>query len=195
MTRPLSKRALPYLTALLAAMAAVGSHTPTWGDAGTLDKLRDAPTYEGMVQLKVPGQEELETHREHCSADPDRLGQIGRRVGQQVRVYRDATQVALFTISQGHEEEPESIVRMGTIGTRRLGTPTGFAARVVAPGHTRRPVMTRRVGSASSSSGSTAFRRVSRMAPAARLVCWCSLRTGGTSSPTPTSRPNDSPPP
>jgi phage replication-related protein YjqB (UPF0714/DUF867 family) len=79
-------------------------------------------TYPASIRQAVrPDQEELVTHPEHCSADPDRLATIGVEVGQQVRVRRTASRYGLYTVSETRCERPEDVVRMGAAGRRRLG--------------------------------------------------------------------------
>lgn len=80
--------------------------------------------------LKVQGSV-LKT-KEHLSADPDLLEKIGRAPGQQVRVYRGPDDFAAYTVSEGREEEPESTVRIGLKGRRRLGVSDPFEARIVS---------------------------------------------------------------
>jgi phage replication-related protein YjqB (UPF0714/DUF867 family) len=87
--------------------------------------------YEALIrQARLPSQEDLVTHREHCSADPDRLAMIGAEVGQQVRVRRTGTRYGLYTVSEVRCEDPQSIVRMGADGRQRLGTSSEFSAVV-----------------------------------------------------------------
>jgi phage replication-related protein YjqB (UPF0714/DUF867 family) len=65
-------------------------------------------------------QTDLLDHAEHCSVDPHKLATIGCMAGQQVRVRRNVTQVGLYTVSEIHPESPDSVVRMGLAGRRRL---------------------------------------------------------------------------
>jgi phage replication-related protein YjqB (UPF0714/DUF867 family) len=69
-------------------------------------------------------QVDLKNRREHCSVDPARLASIGRAVTHQVRVYRTDGDFALYTVSEVRPESPDTIVRMGPAGRRRLGPDT-----------------------------------------------------------------------
>jgi phage replication-related protein YjqB (UPF0714/DUF867 family) len=89
-------------------------------------------SFDGPVKVAFKEQTSLLKSKEHCSADPDELKRIGRGVLQQVRVYRGDSDLALFTVSEVREEQPEDVVRMGKAGRERLGTDDGFAAHVVA---------------------------------------------------------------
>ena len=83
-----------------------------------------------LLKLRLPEQDELKNEPEHCSADPEMLGSIGRSIGQQVRIKRkdDSHFIALYTIKQGNPDldssDPENanIVRTGQGGRERLGT-------------------------------------------------------------------------
>jgi phage replication-related protein YjqB (UPF0714/DUF867 family) len=88
-------------------------------------------TYRASIrQAVLPTQDDLTTHPEHCSADPDRLATIGVGAGQQVRVRRTATFYGLYTVSEARCENPEEVVRMGDDGLRRLGIGTPFSGVV-----------------------------------------------------------------
>jgi hypothetical protein len=69
-------------------------------------------------------QVDLKNRREHCSVDPARLASIGRAVTHQVRVYRTDGDFGLYTVSEVRPESPDTIVRMGPAGRRRLGPDT-----------------------------------------------------------------------
>jgi phage replication-related protein YjqB (UPF0714/DUF867 family) len=89
------------------------------------------PSYQALIrQARWPSEEDLVTHREHCSADPDRLATIGAEAGQQVRVRRTGTRYGLYTVSEARCESPENIVRMGADGLLRLGTSGEFSGVV-----------------------------------------------------------------
>ncbi len=93
----------------------------------------EGPGFEATILAPLKGQAGLVARKEHCSADADRLRAIGGAVGHQVRVYRDDSDVALFTVSEARDEDPDTIVRMGKMARDRLGTPPGnFPARVRA---------------------------------------------------------------
>src|ERR671933_1890485 len=51
-------------------------------------------------------------HREHCSANSNQIDMIGLKPHQQVRIERptaSGTTLALYTISDTHEEEPNDV--------------------------------------------------------------------------------------
>ncbi len=89
-------------------------------------------TFGAAIRKARPGQQDLVHAKEHCSADPERLRAIGRSAGQQVRIARSATERAIYTVSETRQERPDTVVRMGTAGRRRLGTSAGFDALVDA---------------------------------------------------------------
>jgi phage replication-related protein YjqB (UPF0714/DUF867 family) len=85
-------------------------------------------TYSVSVKKALLSQQDLINDGEHCSADPDRLRQVGRDVGQQVRIKRNSTQHdALYTVSEPRQESPDNFVRMGATGRQRLGTSEEFS--------------------------------------------------------------------
>ena len=88
------------------------------------------PTYDASIARERPSQDHLRQRREHCSADPGRLAAIGCAVGHQVRIRRSADQYGLYTVREARQENPDTIVRMGPGGRRRLGTSGEFAAVV-----------------------------------------------------------------
>ena len=73
-------------------------------------------------------QQDLIDHKEHCSADPEKLATVGRAVGHQLRIKRNDSQFALYTVSQVRQETSDNIVRMGDSGRKRLGTSGEFVA-------------------------------------------------------------------
>jgi len=73
-------------------------------------------------------QQDLIDHKEHCSADPEKLATVGRALGHQLRIKRNDSEYALYTVSQVRQDSPDNIVRMGDSGRRRLGTSSEFAA-------------------------------------------------------------------
>src|SRR5262245_49048230 len=73
-------------------------------------------------------QDDLIDHKEHCSADPEKLATIGRALGHQVRIKRSDSQYALYTVSQVRQESQDDVVRMGETGRKRLGTSSEFTA-------------------------------------------------------------------
>src|SRR5215813_2980657 len=58
-------------------------------------------------------QQDLIDHKEHCSADPEKLAMVGRALGHQLRIKRNDSQYALYTVSQVRQEIPDNIIRMG----------------------------------------------------------------------------------
>ena len=92
-------------------------------------------TYDANVQMAFNAQGTLINMEEHCSADPEQLATIGRAHGHQVRVKRNESEYALYTVSEIREETPETIVRMARTARARLSpdaaeTPDEFAAIV-----------------------------------------------------------------
>jgi phage replication-related protein YjqB (UPF0714/DUF867 family) len=86
-------------------------------------------SYDASVKKALTAsQQDLIDHKEHCSADPEQLATVGRDLGHQVRIKRNDSQYALYTVSQVRQESPDNIVRMGDIGRKRLGTSSEFAA-------------------------------------------------------------------
>jgi phage replication-related protein YjqB (UPF0714/DUF867 family) len=83
-------------------------------------------TYDAAVRKALPGQQDLQDHREHCSVDAARLATIGRAVGHQVRVRLSSDAFGLYTVSEVHPEDPDTTVRMGRRGRERLGTSGEF---------------------------------------------------------------------
>ena len=89
-------------------------------------------TYAASIVKARSCQTDLLDHAEQCSVDPHKLATIGCAVGQQVRVRRNATQVGLYTVSEILTESPDSVVRMGLAGRRRLDCDAEFGAEVDA---------------------------------------------------------------
>ena len=91
-------------------------------------------SYAASVEKADPDQTGLQSRREHCSADPDLLATIGRALGHQVRITRNPTQRALYTVSaaEGTLGTFEPIVRIGDSGLARLDTTDGFPGTVDA---------------------------------------------------------------
>jgi hypothetical protein len=79
-----------------------------------------------LLKLRLPKQDALKKAAERCSADPVSLTNIGRAVGQQVRIKRrdDPRFVAVYTVNQPNPDDPSpaDIVRAGRGGRERLGT-------------------------------------------------------------------------
>ena len=84
-------------------------------------------TYETSVtRALTASQQDLIDHKEHCSADPEKLATVGRALGHQVRIKRNESEYGLYTVSQVRQESPDKIVRMGVTGRKRLGTSDEF---------------------------------------------------------------------
>ena len=84
-------------------------------------------TYDASVKKALdPQQEDLIDHKEHCSADPEKLATVGRALGHQVRIKRNDDEYGLYTVSEVRQENPDNIVRMGKGGRERLGTSDEF---------------------------------------------------------------------
>lgn len=83
-------------------------------------------TYAASVKKALSSQTDLIENGTHLSADPEKLATVNRAAGHQVRVKRNATQYALFTVGETRQESPDSIVRMGAAGRSRLGTSLEF---------------------------------------------------------------------
>jgi len=78
-----------------------------------------------ILKLRLPEQDSLQNDAERCSADPASLANIGRAVGQQIRIRRrdDSRFVAVFTVDQANPDSPgrPHVVRTGLTGRERLG--------------------------------------------------------------------------
>ncbi len=88
---------------------------------------------DAALHQALSSQDDLIARREHCSVDARLLDALGVAVGQQVRIERRPTELALFTISECRDEDEELVVRAGLRGRRRLGTDDEFAAVVSTP--------------------------------------------------------------
>jgi hypothetical protein len=73
-----------------------------------------------------PEQKDLIKHKEHCSADPEKLATVGRALWHQVRIKRNDDEYGLYTVSEVRQENPDKIVRMGKGGRERLGKSDEF---------------------------------------------------------------------
>jgi len=86
-------------------------------------------TYDASVKEALsPQQDNLKHHKEHCSADREKLATVGRAPKHQVRIKRNSSEYGLYTVSDVRPESPDNIVRMGPTGRKRLGTSGEFAA-------------------------------------------------------------------
>jgi phage replication-related protein YjqB (UPF0714/DUF867 family) len=74
----------------------------------------------------LPQQNDLRDHKEHCSADPEKLATVGRLLGHQVRIKRNDDEYGLYTVSEVRREAQDNVVRMGKSGRERLGTSDEF---------------------------------------------------------------------
>jgi len=80
-------------------------------------------SYDALISMALlPQQEDLRTHKEHCSADPEKLATVGRLLGHQVRIKRNDDEYGLYTVSEIRHENQDNVVRMGRGGRERLGT-------------------------------------------------------------------------
>ena len=71
-------------------------------------------TYDASVKEALsPQQDNLKHHKEHCSADPEKLATVGRAPKHQVRITRNDSEYGLYTVSDIRPESPDNIVRMG----------------------------------------------------------------------------------
>jgi phage replication-related protein YjqB (UPF0714/DUF867 family) len=92
-------------------------------------------TYDATVKKAFNAQGTLINEGEHCSADPERLANIGRAQGCQIRVKRNENEYALYTVSETRQEISDTIIRMSREGRARLASnaseiPDEFAAIV-----------------------------------------------------------------
>jgi len=86
-------------------------------------------TYNASIKKALAAsQQDLIDHKEHCSADPVKLGTVGRERGHQVRIKRNDSQYGLYTVGEVRQESPDNIVRIGSTGRKRLGTSDEFVA-------------------------------------------------------------------
>jgi phage replication-related protein YjqB (UPF0714/DUF867 family) len=95
--------------------------------------LGDGPTTDGRtvsVKDPLPGHDAVAKKKEHCSVDPDLLRSIGRKPGEQVRIYRSATEFAVFTVAETPDEKLETTVRISKLGRLRLGPSDEFDGRI-----------------------------------------------------------------
>ncbi len=89
-------------------------------------------SYAATVKKALSSQADLISHREHCSADPEKLAEMGRACGQQVRIQRSSSHYAVYTVSEVRQESPDTVVRMGVRGRQRLGTSGEFAGTLTS---------------------------------------------------------------
>jgi phage replication-related protein YjqB (UPF0714/DUF867 family) len=83
--------------------------------------------YDASIKKALdPQQDDLIKHKEHCSADPEKLATAGRALGHQVRIKRNDDEYGLYTVSEVRQENPDNIVRIGKGGRERLGTSDEF---------------------------------------------------------------------
>jgi phage replication-related protein YjqB (UPF0714/DUF867 family) len=89
-------------------------------------------SYAVTVKKALSSQEDLISHREHCSADLEKLESVGRACGQQVRIQRSPSDYAVYTVSEVRQESPDAVVRMGLSGRQRLGASEEFAGTLTS---------------------------------------------------------------
>lgn len=88
-------------------------------------------TYDASIKKALnPEQQDLIDHKEHCSADREKLESVGRLLGHQIRIKRkdDEGEYGLYTVSEVRQENQDKIVRMGEGGRERLGRTDEFDA-------------------------------------------------------------------
>jgi phage replication-related protein YjqB (UPF0714/DUF867 family) len=84
-------------------------------------------TYDASIsRALLPQQNDLRDHKEHCSADREKLATVGRLLGHQVRIKRNDDEYGLYTVSEVPQENQDNVVRMGRSGRERLGTGDEF---------------------------------------------------------------------
>ena len=77
-------------------------------------------TYDALInRALLPQQDDLRKHKEHCSADPEKLVTVGRLLGHQVRIIRNDGEYGLYTVSEVRPENQDNVVRMGKCGRER----------------------------------------------------------------------------
>lgn len=82
------------------------------------------------VRAPLDTQTAIEKRKEHCSADPALLSAIGRAKGQQVRIYRNATEFAIFTVGETEDEQHDATIRMSKFARLRFGPSDEFEGRL-----------------------------------------------------------------
>ena len=87
-------------------------------------------TYSAVVRKAFESQCTVMGSAEHCSADPERLATVGRGLGHQIRVKRNNSEYALYTVSEVRQESPDRLVRMAEAARERLSATDGFDATV-----------------------------------------------------------------
>src|ERR1700752_5063214 len=83
-----------------------------------------------QIRKSLRTQEDLLHRLEHCSADAHAISALGITVCQQVRVKRNDSELALYTVSEIRHEDTDEVVRMGRAGRQRLGTDAEFDAEL-----------------------------------------------------------------
>ena len=98
-------------------------------------------TYTGPLNVALSASQPYLTtgshRREHCSADPEKLAEIGRADRQQMRVEGPSGTIGLYTVYAHDEPSDAAVVRMGKAGRNRFGLAVNDAvtlhARCVHP--------------------------------------------------------------
>src|SRR5262245_13845763 len=101
--------------------------------AGSIRSVAAMASVDAALHMASSSQDDLIARREHCSVDPQMLDTLGVAVGQQVRIQRTPTELALFTISERRDEVETLVVRAGLVGRRRLGTDDEVAVTLSTP--------------------------------------------------------------
>jgi hypothetical protein len=83
--------------------------------------------YDASIKRALdPQQKDLIDHKEHCSADPEKLATVRRVLRHQVRIKRNDDEYGLYTVSEVPPENPNNIIHMGKGGRERLGMSDEF---------------------------------------------------------------------
>jgi len=83
-------------------------------------------SYSARIKKALSSQTDLIDDNRHCSIDPEKGASVNVYENMQARVIRNATQYALYTVSETRQESPDKIVRMGKGGRQRVGTTNEF---------------------------------------------------------------------
>jgi phage replication-related protein YjqB (UPF0714/DUF867 family) len=83
-------------------------------------------SYNAKIKKALSSQTDLIDDSTHCSVDPEKAASVNLYEGMQVRIIRNPSQYALYTVSETRQENPDNIVRMGKSGRQRVGTTKEF---------------------------------------------------------------------
>ena len=76
-------------------------------------------SYDASIKKALlPQQDDLSKHKEHCSADPEKLATVGRQLGHQIRIKRNDDEYGLYTISEVRQENQDNNRSHGRRRTR-----------------------------------------------------------------------------